>query len=154
MEDPYSAENIDRLGVLMFQTSENSQLLRRVLWINAELTIVWSLKHQNTQPIYIFNRVSVLHLDRLKEGTWLHSFECRYPNCSYSNVLKHAFYTCSEYFSIWKVREKIAFFHERLGLCSKYVNPWPEKLRISTKKRREDVGCYWVSLDFLINILG
>ena len=56
MEDPYPAENIDRLGVLMFQTSDNSQLLRRVLWINAELTIVSSLKHKNTQPIYIFNR--------------------------------------------------------------------------------------------------
>ena len=56
MEDPYPAENIDRLGVLMFQTSDNSQLLRRVLWINAELTIVWSLKHKNTQPSYIFNR--------------------------------------------------------------------------------------------------
>ena len=39
MEDPYPVENIDRLGVLMFQTSDNSQLLRRVLWINAKLTI-------------------------------------------------------------------------------------------------------------------
>ena len=56
MEDPYPAENIDRLGVLMFQTSDNSQLLRKALWINAELTIVSSLKHKNTQPIYIFNR--------------------------------------------------------------------------------------------------
>jgi hypothetical protein len=56
MEDPYPVENIDRLGVLMFQTSDNSQLLRRVLWINAELTIVSSLKHKNTQPIYIFNK--------------------------------------------------------------------------------------------------
>ena len=26
-------------------------------------------------PIYIFNRVRVLHLDMVKEGTWLHSFE-------------------------------------------------------------------------------
>ena len=58
----------------MFQTWDNSQLLRRVLWISAELTIVSSLKHKNTQPLYIFNRVRVLHLDRLKEGTWLHSF--------------------------------------------------------------------------------
>ena len=56
MEDPYPVENIDRLGVLMFQTSDNSQLLRRVLWINAELTIVSGLKHKNIQPIYIFNR--------------------------------------------------------------------------------------------------
>ena len=76
MEDPYPVENIDRLSVLMFQTSNNSQLLRRVLWINAELTTVWSLKHKNTQSLYIFNRVRVLHLDRLKEGTWLHSFGC------------------------------------------------------------------------------
>ena len=63
--DPYPIENIDRLGVLMFQTSDNIQLLS----INAELTIVSSLKHKNTQPLYIFNRVRVLHLDRLKEET-------------------------------------------------------------------------------------
>ena len=59
----------------MFQTWDNSQLLRRVLWISAELTIVSSLKYKNTQPLYIFNRERVLHLDRLKEGTWLHSFD-------------------------------------------------------------------------------
>ena len=58
----------------MFQTWNNIQLLRRVLWISAELTIVSSLKHKNTQPLYIFNRVRVLHLNRLKERTWLHSF--------------------------------------------------------------------------------
>ena len=72
----FSVENIKRLCVFMFQTWDNSQLLRRVLWISAELTIVSSLKHKNTQPLYIFNRVRVLHLDRLKEGTWLHSFGC------------------------------------------------------------------------------
>ena len=32
------------------------------------------LKHKNTQPLHVFNRVRVLHLGRLKEGTWLHSF--------------------------------------------------------------------------------
>ena len=58
----------------MFQTSDNSQLLRRVLWISAEQTIGASFKHKNTQPLYIFNRVRVLHLNRLKERTWLHSF--------------------------------------------------------------------------------
>ena len=58
----------------MFQTCSNSQLLRRVLWISAEQTIGASLKHKNTQPLYIFNRVRVLHLNRLKEQTWLHSF--------------------------------------------------------------------------------
>ena len=40
----------------MFQTCSNSQLLRRVLWISAEQTIGASLKHKNTQPLYIFNR--------------------------------------------------------------------------------------------------
>ena len=44
------------LGVLIFQTSDNSQLLKRVLLISAELTIISSLKHKNTQPLYIFNR--------------------------------------------------------------------------------------------------
>ena len=65
---------IKRLCVFMFQTWNNSQLLRRVLWISAELTIVSSLKHKNTQPLYIFIRVRVLHLDRLKERNWLYSF--------------------------------------------------------------------------------
>ena len=40
MEDPNPVDNIDRLGVLMFQTSDNSQLMRGVLLINVELTIV------------------------------------------------------------------------------------------------------------------
>ena len=80
MVGPYPVENIKRLCVFMFQTWDNSQLLRRVLWISAELTIVSSLKHKNTQPLYIFNKVSVLHLERLKEGTWLHSFACNYSS--------------------------------------------------------------------------
>ena len=71
----FSVENIKRLCVFIFQTWDNSQLLRRALWIIAELTIVSCVKHKITQPLYIFNRVRVLHLDRLKEGTWLHSFE-------------------------------------------------------------------------------
>ena len=70
----FSVENIKRLCVFMFQTCSNSQLLRRVLWISAEQTIGASLKHKNTQPLYIFSRVRVLHLNRLKERTWLHSF--------------------------------------------------------------------------------
>ena len=80
----FSVENIKRLCVFMFQTCSNSQLLRRVLWISAEKTIGASLKHKNTQPLYIFSRVRVLHLNRLKEQTWLHSFailmEC-YSTC-------------------------------------------------------------------------
>ena len=63
MEDPYPVKNIDRLGVLLFQTSDNSQLLTRVLWINAELTIVSSLKQKNTQAIYIFNRENFQNSD-------------------------------------------------------------------------------------------
>ena len=70
----FSVENIKSLCVFMFQTCSNSQLLRRVLWISAEQTIGASLKHKNTQPLYIFSRVRVLHLNRLKERTWLHSF--------------------------------------------------------------------------------
>ena len=70
----FSVENIKRLCVFMFKTCSNSQLLRRVLWISAEKTIGASFKHKNTQPLFIFNRVRVLHLNRLKERTWLHSF--------------------------------------------------------------------------------
>ena len=41
----------------MFQTwDDNSQLLRRVLWISAEQTIGATFKHKCTQPLYIFNR--------------------------------------------------------------------------------------------------
>ena len=52
----FSVENIKRLCIFMFKTCSNSQLLRRVLWINAEQTIIWSLKHKIIQPSYIFNR--------------------------------------------------------------------------------------------------
>ena len=64
----FSVENIKRLCVFMFRCY-NSQLLRRVLLVSAELTIGATLKHKNTQPLYIFNRVRVLHLNRLKEQT-------------------------------------------------------------------------------------
>ena len=70
----FSVENIKRLCVFMLQTWDNSQLLRRVLWISAELPIVSSLQHKNAQPLYILNRVTVLHLNKVKERTWLHSF--------------------------------------------------------------------------------
>ena len=53
----FPVENIKRLCIFMFQTWDNSQLLRSVLWISAELTIVSSLKHKYTQPLYILNRV-------------------------------------------------------------------------------------------------
>ena len=56
--------------------------------------IVSSLKHKNTQPLYIFNRVRVLHLDRLKDGTWLHSFEHRCVTDWWTDLLL-TFLTCS-----------------------------------------------------------
>ena len=52
----FSVENIRRLCVFMVQTWDNSQLLIKVLWISAELTIFSSLKHKNTQPLYILHR--------------------------------------------------------------------------------------------------
>ena len=58
----------------MFQTTDSSQLCIDSQYFSQQLTFVWSLKHKISQPIYIFNRVRALHLDRLKEGTWLHSF--------------------------------------------------------------------------------
>ena len=70
----FPVENIKRVCVFMFQTCSNSQLLRRVLWISAEQAIGASLKHKNSQPLYMFNRVRVPHLNSLKERTWLHSF--------------------------------------------------------------------------------
>ena len=35
---------------------------------------IWTLIHHSTQAILIFSRVSLFHLERLKKGTWLHSF--------------------------------------------------------------------------------
>ena len=55
MGDPYSVENIDRLGVLMFQTSDNSQLLRRVYFQQRKSPEFWTTKWS-------------------KEGTSFHSF--------------------------------------------------------------------------------
>ena len=53
MEDPYPVENIKRLCVFMFQTWDNSQLSTDSQY--SSQTIVSSLKHKNTQPLYIFN---------------------------------------------------------------------------------------------------
>ena len=39
-----------------------------------QFTTVWSLVHHTIKPIF-FAKVRVLYLDRLKEGTWLHSFD-------------------------------------------------------------------------------
>ena len=60
--------------------------------IHSTLLSSWLLsEQQNTQPIYIFNRVRVLHLDRLKEGTWLHSFgKCKYLSLGCLNSKKQA----------------------------------------------------------------
>ena len=52
----FSLQNIARLGVFMFQTSDNSQLCFYSQYSSQQLTIVSSLKHKNTQPLYIFNR--------------------------------------------------------------------------------------------------
>ena len=65
----FSVENIDRLGTMMFQTSDDSQLCIDSQHSSQQLTIFWSLMHHSAQPILIF-----FHLDRLKEGTWLHGF--------------------------------------------------------------------------------
>ena len=113
----FSVENIKRLCVFMFQTCSNSQLLRRVLWISAEQTIGASLKHKNTQPLYIFNRVRVLHLNRLKERTWLHSFVD--DRISPSNI----------YQPVWRLYFPIT-------ICSE-VGRLP-------RKQRSDVGLYTI----------
>ena len=60
----------------MFQTLDNCQLCIDSQHSSQQLTIVWSWIHHSTQPILIFSRIKVLHLDRLKEGTWLYSFAC------------------------------------------------------------------------------
>ena len=48
----------------------------RLLRINLQQDClqIWTLIHHSTQPTLIFSRVRVCHLERLKEGTWLHSF--------------------------------------------------------------------------------
>ena len=73
--------------------------LRRVLWISAEQTIGAGLKHENTQPLYIFSRVRVLHLNRLKEQTWLHSFAFVWPRGSKKLVTTAS---SKEWNAIWR----------------------------------------------------
>ena len=53
----------------MFKAWDSSQLLRIVLWISAELTIVSSLKHKNTQRSYIFNRKNPQNSEQ-QNGPW------------------------------------------------------------------------------------
>ena len=39
------------------------------------LLLIWTFQHHNTQPVLIFSRVRIIHLERLEEGTWFHSFD-------------------------------------------------------------------------------
>ena len=38
------------------------------------LLLIWTLLYHNTQPVSIFSRVRIFHLERLEKVTWLHSF--------------------------------------------------------------------------------
>ena len=38
------------------------------------LLLIWTLLHHNTQPVLIFCRVRMFHLERLEKVTWFHSF--------------------------------------------------------------------------------
>ena len=38
------------------------------------LLLIWTLLHHNTQPVLIFSRVRIFHLERLEKVTWFHSF--------------------------------------------------------------------------------
>ena len=113
----------------MFQTWDNSQLLRRVLWISAELTIVSSLKHKNTQLLYIFNRVRVLHLDRLKEGTWLHSFGIIKLNNNYQ-MMYQFFSFISTHFDNWQLRILDSIFSLNFALIRKKACNYVEQCQI------------------------
>ena len=82
------------LGDFMFLTSDNSQLCIDSQYSSQQLTGVWSLKHHISQPIYIFNRARVLHLDRLKEGLVYialapHTKISRNPMSGYKNDHDH-----------------------------------------------------------------
>jgi hypothetical protein len=62
MEDPYPVENIDRLGVLMFQTSDNSQLLRSCESMQSWLcSQVWNIKTPN-QSIFSTEKIPKIPL--------------------------------------------------------------------------------------------
>ena len=81
------------------------------------LSQVWNIKTlglKNTQPLYILYRVRVLHLDRLKEGTWLHSFAFDW--------LLHAI--CMN----WKQSEGKIHFLLRLPHAWFRSSPWSRKL--------------------------
>ena len=52
-----------------------------------------------TQPIYIFSRVWVLHLNRLKEGTWLHSFARNHWPRSFEKWRENSI--CIRYLFFW-----------------------------------------------------
>ena len=38
------------------------------------LLLIWILLHHNAQPVLIFSRVRIFHLERLEKVTWFHSF--------------------------------------------------------------------------------
>ena len=89
-------EMLHKIGPLYF--TEKS-----ILWINAELTCVWSLKHKNTQPIYIFNRENTQNSEPQngpRRGTWFHSFAfCAMKIRIWNNYLSKLFPYSKEKYS-------------------------------------------------------
>ena len=122
----FSVKNIARSDVFMFQTSDNSQFCIDSQYSSQKLTIVWSLKHQKTQPIYIFNRVRVLHLDRFKEGTWLHSFvrfrQARISESPYSMICNLDGHLMIDLSNRDSTRAKCYLMNEELRLNGAFFN--------------------------------
>ena len=84
-----------------------------ILWINAQLSIVYKSELWYIRPTLIFSRVRVFHLEMLKEGTWLHSFVFRPAWMSKAkfvrliiSFLSTLAYVCVSHFSVVLTRPK------------------------------------------------
>ena len=97
----------------MFKSCSNSQLLRRVLWISTEQTIGASLKHKNTQPLYMFNRVRVFQL---------HSFDFLY-HLSKDWYFLRFFLAPPAIFGPWRYNSSTLFTRLNLRLGFKPLGP-------------------------------
>ena len=119
MEDPYPVENIDRLGDLMFQTSDKSQLLRRVLWINAQLTRVWSKLY--LFYAYLFDKKEYLAVKK----EFCHKTEVQKLNDSLIDLSSNAYILCHyDFCQNWGENRLFTFSHDYLPNKHYYFVPF------------------------------
>ena len=127
---------------------------------------IWTFLYHISQPILIFSRLRILHIERLLEVTWVHSFVFDRPAPSVQiillNKLLDPFLTMSQSFerstcfvetsatANWTKFEKPPHFHMMHILSKKEKKTW-EKVSNDPKERRLEERAFFLDVGSAVN---